>query len=99
MCRNQKGSLKDGCPITGIDFVTNKNRETLVLITTKDNSLRMFSLDDFAYRHKYKGAYTDSLSIKAYFHQTGSHIICPSSTGDVYMNLFKIALFGELTMI
>lgn len=66
-CRNQRGAMKRGRKVTGIEFAPGGKR---VLITTNDSRMRLFNVEDYARVCKYKGLVNDNLQIKGTFRYT-----------------------------
>jgi hypothetical protein len=56
-----------------------------LLITTNDSRMRLFDMDDFSLKQKYKGLENDQLQIQASCSEDGTHIICGSDDCNVYM--------------
>lgn len=50
--------------VTGLEFVTVKGTERL-LVTTSDSRVRLYNLEDFSMAFKYKGPTNNNLQIRA----------------------------------
>mmetsp|Transcript_23972 Transcript_23972/g.42462 ORF Transcript_23972/g.42462 Transcript_23972/m.42462 type:complete len:332 (+) Transcript_23972:329-1324(+) len=80
-CRNRKGLKKYGKKVTGLELMDDSH----LLVTTNDSRLRLFSLNDFCMKQKYKGHTNECGPIKATFSHNLLHIVCSSDSGEVYI--------------
>lgn len=78
-CKNKKGRKKAGRKITGFDFLD----EQQFIVTTNDSRIRLYSLEDFNIKQKYKGCSNEKFPIKASFSHNSMHILCGSENGKV----------------
>jgi WD40 repeat protein len=65
--------------VTSIDFLD----DAQFLVTTNDSRLRLYSLDDYKLRTKFKGTKCEKYPIRSSFSHNYMHIICGSEKGDV----------------
>jgi WD40 repeat protein len=80
-CRNRKGFKRKGKKVTGIEFLD----DTHVLISNNDSRMRLFSLQDFALKQKYKGLVNEETPIKSSFSHNFMHVISGSDTGEIFI--------------
>uniref|UniRef100_A0A061SIM7 Wd repeat-containing protein 44 n=1 Tax=Tetraselmis sp. GSL018 TaxID=582737 RepID=A0A061SIM7_9CHLO len=69
--------------ITGFQFVPGEPEK--VLISSNDSRLRLYDLNEYQQRCKYKGHTNRSSQIRASFSKDGRYIICGSDHGYVYL--------------
>lgn len=80
-CKNRHGFSSRGRPVTGLDFYGNH----LFLVTTNDSRLRLYDINDFNCKQKYKGTENTMNPIKGSFSHDLAHLICGSDSGEVYI--------------
>jgi WD40 repeat protein len=80
--RNRSGKNRKGKKVTGLVFAPDGKH---LLVTTNDSRLRLYDMDDYSCKMKYKGLTNDELQIRAAFSQDGRHIICGSENQCVYI--------------
>ena len=80
-CKNRSGWKSKGRKITGIDFMD----DHLFLVTTNDSRMRLYSIQDFSIKYKYKGNVNENNPIRGSFSHNKSHVICGSENGSVYI--------------
>mmetsp|Transcript_22521 Transcript_22521/g.22252 ORF Transcript_22521/g.22252 Transcript_22521/m.22252 type:complete len:106 (+) Transcript_22521:825-1142(+) len=78
-CKNRKGRKKAGRKITGFDFLDDQQ----FIVSTNDSRVRLYSLEDFNVKQKYKGCKNEKFPIKASFSHNNMHLISGSENGKV----------------
>ena len=68
--------------MAGVRFIGKGNE---ILISTNDSRLRLFNLDDYTQKYKYKGHTSENLPIEACVNETMDYIVCGSEDGNVYL--------------
>jgi WD40 repeat protein len=79
-CRNKRGPKSSGRKITGFDFVGD-----LCLISSNDSRIRLFDLESFEIRQKYKGLKNESSKIAASVGGNGKYVISGSENGGAFI--------------
>ncbi|KAH9255745.1 hypothetical protein BASA81_006139 [Batrachochytrium salamandrivorans] len=74
-CRNKTGLQKKGRKVTRIRFV-NLGVQEHMLVTTNESRCRLYTMDDFSLKCKYRGSLNPMLQIGASCSEDGRHIIC-----------------------
>ncbi|CAG9313349.1 unnamed protein product [Blepharisma stoltei] len=78
-CKNRKGRKKDGRKITGFDFLDDQQ----FIVTTNDSRIRLYSLEDFNIKQKYKGCKNEKFPLKASFSHNSMHLVSGSENGKI----------------
>jgi WD40 repeat protein len=81
-CRNKTGLQKKGRKVTRIRFLTIKSQEHM-LVTTNESRCRLYNMDDFSLKCKYRGSLNSMLQIGASCSEDARHIICGSEDRHV----------------
>ena len=81
-CKNRRGKHSSGRRVSGVKFIGKGNE---VLISTNDSRLRLFNLEDYTQKYKYKGHLSENLPIEACVNETMDYIVCGSEDGNVYL--------------
>ena len=64
-CKNRRGKFSSGRKVSGVRFL-NSNE---VLISTNDSRLRLFNLEDYIQKYKYKGHKNENLQIEPFLNE------------------------------
>ena len=81
-CKNRRGKFSSGRRVSGVKFVGKGNE---ILISTNDSRLRLFNLDDYIQKYKYKGHKSENLPIEACVSENMDYIVSGSEDGNVYL--------------
>eukprot|EP01083_Nonionella_stella_P194901 718462_1 len=81
-CRNRRGKYASGRKVTGLQYTADG---TMLLVTTNDSRIRMYSMIDFTMVQKYKGLENTQLQIHASFSPDETVIVCGSDDQRVYL--------------
>jgi len=83
-CKNRRGKFSNGRRVSGVRFLGQGNE---ILISTNDSRLRLFNLDDYTQKYKYKGHKCENLPIEANVSPdpTMDYIVSGSEDGYVYL--------------
>ena len=79
-CRNKRGPKRSGRKITGFDFTGE-----LCLISSNDSRIRLFDLESFEIRQKYKGHKNEGSMIVASVGGKGKYVISGSENGGGFI--------------
>jgi len=79
---SSRGKNKKGKKITGIEPLPGGE---MILVTSNDSRIRLYSLTDYSFCCKYKGLVNNSFQIKATVSSQGSYIICGSEDHCIYI--------------
>ena len=75
--KNHRGFKKSGKPVTGLYFIDDDQ----LLITTLDSNIRLFNLQDYQMKQKYKGAQMKSRHFRAVGSDDRNYVLCGSEKG------------------
>ena len=81
-CKNRRGKFSSGRRVSGVHFIGKGNE---ILISTNDSRLRLFNLEDYTQKYKYKGHSSEQLPIEACVNEKLDYIMSGSEDGYVYI--------------
>ena len=96
-CKNHYGRDSAGRKVTGLQFAPSGKK---LLITTNDSRIRVYDMEDFSQKLKFKGLMNSDLQIQASFSEDTADVICGSEDCNVYIwstmkqELNSFSLFG-----
>ena len=100
LCRNRSGKHKHGCKVSSVSFLSNdasppiagsssvsvRSEVYQLLVSTNDSRIRLFRLNDFSLRSKFKGHSTQTnLPIRPAVSECGEYVLSGSDQGDVFI--------------
>jgi WD repeat-containing protein 44 len=80
-CKNRKGKFALGRKICGIIFINTKD----LIITTNDSRMRLYNIDEFIHKVKFKGFKGESLQLKSSVSRDGQRITQGSEDGNIFI--------------
>ena len=81
-CKNRRGKFSSGRKVSGVQFLGKGNE---ILISTNDSRLRLFNLEDYTQKYKYKGHRNENLQIEASVNDKLDFILSGSEDNNVYL--------------
>lgn len=81
-CKNRRGKFSSGRKVSGVQFLGKGNE---ILISTNDSRLRLFNLEDYTQKYKYKGHVNENLQIEASVSDQLDFILSGSEDSNVYL--------------
>ncbi|CAM9197850.1 unnamed protein product, partial [Ectocarpus fasciculatus] len=99
LCRNRSGKHKHGCKVSSVLFLSNASPQLgggaiasarsevyQLLVSTNDSRIRLFRLNDFSLRSKFKGHSTETnLPIRPAMSECGEYVLSGSDQGEVFI--------------
>lgn len=85
-------SLGSGGPVAGAP--TGRRRvltDNQILVTTNDNSIRLYSTVDYSLNQKFRGLLNSSMQIRAFMSENRQYIICGSDDGKTFVWSTKLS--------